>query len=248
MTPTFLENAPPLYRARVAFVAVVLLLGAAGIIAPTSAEATTVIKMNVEKLSVRSDAIVLGQVESFESHWEGNRIVTDVRLRVVVPVKGEHDAETVITVKRLGGTVGDLRQVTPGATDFAKGEKLLVFLDKVESEQSGATKLVVMGMSQGKYALAEGKDGKLYGVRDLSKLSLAEVEERADGSHRVLRIEEGAAVNEGAEPLEMLLYRVGKALETNAVAVRPELKTRIGASMSDAWDFRIDFDKAEVKP
>jgi len=208
--------------------------------------ATTVVKMDIEKLSVLSDAVVLGRVEGFQSRWEEGRIVTDVALRVVVPIKGKVDAGTVITVRRMGGTVGDLRQWTPGATDFAVGERALVFLDRATVK--GVATPVVLGMAQGKWELAEAPDGTLHGVRDLHELTLAEVEELPDGGQRILRIEEGANANEGVVPLDLLLYRIAGSLKAAGQPVRAELLDRIGPELSRPWSFAADFARLPALP
>ncbi len=222
------------------------LLGLGALLACSAASATTVIKMDVGRLSAEADVVALGRVEATSSRWEGGRIITDVTLRVVVPIKGQPSAEETVVVRRLGGEVGELRQVVAGATDFAKGEQVLIFLDEVETPQ--AHHLAVMGMAQGKWTLAEGSGGRLFGVRDLSELSLAEVEERADGTREVVRIEEGSAVREGAVSLDALLGQVvdGMRQAGQEGALRPEVLRRLSDGGVTPFDFRADFQATEV--
>lgn len=225
---------------------VALALATALALLAAEAHATTVVKMDVEKLSVLADAVVLGRVEAFRSRWEEGRIVTDVDLRVVVPIKGQHDAGTVITVRRMGGTVGDLRQWTPGATSFAVGERALVFLDRANVR--GVSTPVVLGMAQGKYELAEAPDGTLHAVRDLHELSLAEIEELPDGGQRILRIEPGTTDGDATMPLDILLYRVAGSLRAAQQPIRQELLERIGADLSQPWSFASDFARLPALP
>ena len=90
----------------------VFAVGLAGV--PTQeAGATIVVKLDTDGLTTTSDAIVMGRVESLSSSWRGARIVTEVSLRVAMPVMGEVAQGAVVKVEVLGGRVGDLAQRVP---------------------------------------------------------------------------------------------------------------------------------------
>jgi hypothetical protein len=76
-----------------------------------------------------SDTIVTGTVESTEARWEGQRIVTEVSVKVSDGVKGEvNDADTV-TLRLPGGRVGDVMSYCPEMPNFAAGEEVLLYLE-----------------------------------------------------------------------------------------------------------------------
>lgn len=183
----------------------------AWVAAPEASHATIVLKLNTEALSAEANTIVMGRVEAVRSQWEGNQIVTEIDLRVALPIKGDTaglEPHTVITIRRPGGRVGDLAQRVPGASDFDRGEEILLFLERTDAK----TKPVVLGMAQGKYKVAVGPDERLWAVRDISQLSLATVEELPDGRRQIVRLDSGALDEAGAVPLDALLGDVTRSL------------------------------------
>ena len=194
------------------------------------ADATIVLKLDVDGLTTSADAIVVGQVSSLSSRWEGKRIVTEIKVRVAVPIMGRHDkgAELVVTV--LGGRVGDLAQRVPGVTHFKRGEQVLLFLSRAKA----STALRVVGLAQGKYNIVRGPDEKLWAARDLSELSLAAVVK--EGDKKVARITEEAAEDLGAMPLSRLLSEVVEGMREVAVPVRSELFESFGEDLSKDLD------------
>jgi hypothetical protein len=130
------------------------------------ASATTVQKFTVSDLAKKSESIVLARVEDETARMdEGTKeIYTYVTLRVVEGVKGSKKndnaknpkgGEELITIRQLGGTVGNLISVVPGMPTFRKGEEVVVFL----SAKDRAGYPWVMGLQQGKYSVTTGEDG-----------------------------------------------------------------------------------------
>jgi hypothetical protein len=135
---------------------VVLALAALALLTTSFASATTVEKMSLRDLAKKSDAIVLARVEDETARYDANKeIYTYITLRVLEPVKGPK-ADAVITIRQIGGTVGDIASIVPGTPSFKKGEEVVVFLTK----NDGAGYPWVMGLQQGKYSVSADEKGR----------------------------------------------------------------------------------------
>jgi hypothetical protein len=129
------------------------------------ANATTVQKFTVSDLAKKSETIVLARVEDESARMEegSKEIYTYVTLRVLDGVKGskangnakKSNTDELITIRQLGGTVGNLISVVPGMPTFRKGEEVVVFL----SAKDKAGYPWVMGLQQGKYTVTTNDDG-----------------------------------------------------------------------------------------
>lgn len=211
-------------------------------------EATIVVKLDVEGLSTSADDIVMGRVRAVTPRWEGQRIVTDVRVEVAMPVSGATRPGQEVTVQVLGGRVGDLAQWTPGVSRFSVGEDVVLFL----ARRPEAPVAQVVGLSQGKYRVVRGPDEQLWAVRDVSGLTLAEVEAGQGTSRQVARFVHDAPTELGALPLDTLLRGVVASLRQVDVPVRPEVLERLGERPELRPDFTPIFesltDSARVAP
>jgi len=129
------------------------------------ANATTVQKFTVSDLAKKSETIVLARVEDESARMEegSKEIYTYITLRVLEGVKGSKananskkaTSDELITIRQLGGTVGNLISVVPGMPTFRKGEEVVVFLSM--KDQKGYP--WVMGLQQGKYTVTTNDDG-----------------------------------------------------------------------------------------
>lgn len=147
---------------------VVLALAALALLTTSLASATTVEKMSLRDLAKKSDAIMLARVEDETARYDTNKeIYTYVTLRVLEPVKGPK-ADAVITIRQLGGTVGDIASIVPGTPSFKKGEEVVVFLTKNDT----AGYPWVMGLQQGKYTVTSDEKGQKNVRNELDGLIL----------------------------------------------------------------------------
>lgn len=130
------------------------------------AGATTVQKFTVSDLAKKSESIVLARVEDETARMEpgSKEIYTYVTLRVLEGVKGSKRSdhaknpkggEEFITIRQLGGSVGNLISVVPGMPTFRKGEEVVVFLS--QKDRYGYP--WVMGLQQGKYTVTTDEQG-----------------------------------------------------------------------------------------
>jgi hypothetical protein len=142
---------------------------AAAVLSVSPAQATSVQKFSLKALAQRSSSIALAKVEAAESRWDesGKEIYTYVTLRVVEKVKGKKDRETV-TLRQLGGQVGNIASIVPGMPSFKKGEEVVVFL----TEEDTAGYPWVLGLQQGKYSVVSDASGAKQVRNELQGLTL----------------------------------------------------------------------------
>ncbi len=123
-----------------------------------------VVELNLENLALRSGYIFCGEVVEVRCHRGkflrlGEVIFTDVRIRVSETWKDTAGQPreitrqektgkiTEITIRYLGGRIGDSWQKCAASPSFSSGEKVLVFARKFNGSLS------TTGWFQGKYSL-----------------------------------------------------------------------------------------------
>lgn len=100
--------------------------------------------LSLSSLVTRADQVVLVTCESERSLWDDRRrIVTDYELRVEAVVKGRASVGDGLTMRRLGGEIGDLGMRIEGEPRLVPGQRYLLFL----RDMGGILRPV--GMSQG---------------------------------------------------------------------------------------------------
>lgn len=118
--------------------------------------ASTFVAMSTGDLVHDSSAVVAGEVLEVESYWEktGRIIVTDALVKVDDVLVGQ--VPTVVRVRTFGGTVNGYTVEASGFPTFAKGERLLLFL---EPDRADADAMRVTGYQQGLYRIQAGPRG-----------------------------------------------------------------------------------------
>jgi hypothetical protein len=126
----------------------------------SAALASSVISVNLDQLTQRSDAVVHGTVTNKQSRWsgDGRRIITDVQIQVSESLKGTPGA--TVSIQQPGGVVGDIGQSVSGLASFSEGEEVVVFLGKWGKQ------FQVVGAAQGKFSVQRSSDGKVVAVPD----------------------------------------------------------------------------------
>ena len=126
-------------------------------------EATVVRAIPLGDLVEVSEWVVVASVKSSRSHYEKiggmRRLVTDTTLEIVqalTPNRSSSGFESpTITVRTLGGTIGDLAQYVPGEAVLAQGTPQLLFLDE---GSDGVFR--VAAMAQGQYPIVTDAQGQ----------------------------------------------------------------------------------------
>lgn len=122
--------------------------------APRLSFATVVVPVSNPDLAQQATAIVIGKVSGLQSTWDpqGQKIVTYITLTVEEVLKGIVPDST-LTIKELGGTLGDLQFWIDGNPEFTRGERVLVFLAQ---NPDGSARILHLYL--GKFSIFTDKD------------------------------------------------------------------------------------------
>jgi len=176
-----------LRRVQAVLVGAALFVGTAGL---------TVKKATVDQLVESSQLILHARVTSSSSQWEGNNIYTYTQLDVIEPMKGL-PAERV-TVKQLGGKVGQEALEVPGSPKLEHGEEVVLFL--VQWNNAYWIHSIVLG----KFSVVRA-EGRAEAVNDLNNVGLIDPVTGAEITD--------AASKRNALPLDMLKEQVRRYVQ-----------------------------------
>lgn len=112
---------------------------------------------SLEKMVAASDRIVVGNVINTESKWDESRttIWTYVTVRCQQFLKGP-DLQNEITIRVMGGKIGQLGLDVSHTPTFQNGERVLVFLQENEKGVFD-----VVNWREGKYTIKDDKLEKM---------------------------------------------------------------------------------------
>lgn len=152
--PPYLSCSRAAPRASALSVRLLLAALCAWLLAQPTARASLVEALDLPTLVAESDQVVVARVLALDSHFdEHGQIVTDVTMQVEESVKGPLAPGAAVTVRRKGGTVGDIGMRVSGEPSFTVGETVVLF-----AARSTGGVLRPVGMSQGALRVFE-KDG-----------------------------------------------------------------------------------------
>jgi hypothetical protein len=110
-------------------ISIVLLLAAVQASAALTASATTLERMSVAKMTQAAELVVRAQCVGNSVAWDGGEIWTFTSFEVEDSWKGAPSgAAQQLTVRLLGGSVGNLTSTVSGAPRFRPGEEAILFL------------------------------------------------------------------------------------------------------------------------
>jgi hypothetical protein len=121
---------------------------------PSLAMGSIVRALDLTELTASADRIVVADVLSVASTWDDahRNIHTTVEIGVRERWKGDVPGNGRMTLRQLGGTVGDIEMSVVGAAKFVPGERTLLFLHRSQ----------VVGMAQGKRNLRWESAGRRW--------------------------------------------------------------------------------------
>jgi len=121
-----------------------------------TASGTTLVRRSTEELTVLSEAVVEGRVQSMEARWhdEHRFVYTYVTIAVDRVHKGRLDGQTIV-LQELGGSANGATVTVPSTPEFAAGERVIVFLDVVDGWYR------CHGFAQGKFHVEESPAGTI---------------------------------------------------------------------------------------
>ena len=123
----------------------------------------TVAKISLQELTAQSNLVIYGTVVSANSQWEGQAINTYTSIRVKETLKG--DGQEFVTVKQMGGRVGDITDEVTGSRELKGGEDVILFL--VEWKGHYWIHSIVLG----KFSVVT-QNGNLVAYNDLNNVGL----------------------------------------------------------------------------
>jgi hypothetical protein len=139
-----------------------------------SASATTIRSMSTAEMVTESTVIVRGTVGAQRGLFNADksRIYTDSTVLVTRVIAGTGVGHGVgpttrlerISVRQIGGRVGEVSMTVPGVARLAPGEDVVLFL------RTDGTRHYLVGMAQGKFSLRKGPEGQTLVGRNLSGL------------------------------------------------------------------------------
>jgi hypothetical protein len=149
-------------------------LGMVMLILVSSAHAGETVPYTLAQRTQKAEVIVVAEVMSMSSNWDddGREIYTYITLRVVEKIKGNVEGNQIV-LRHLGGIVGNVESRVSGMPQFARQEKVLVFLGRYPS----STYFGVMDWLEGKKTIqynAAGQEMVRVGTRGESNQSLKE--------------------------------------------------------------------------
>jgi hypothetical protein len=123
----------------------ILFLAALGLLA-VAANSTTLSRLRFEELASHATAVARLRCLRVESRWENGEIWTETRFETVELNKGLLPG--VVSVRMLGGSIGNLHSRIEGVPAFHPGEEAYLFLWGREGQP-----FRVLGWSQGTFRI-----------------------------------------------------------------------------------------------
>ena len=160
--------------------------------------ASSVLAVSVEQLSKESQLVFEGEVIGMTSDFNGNQtgIHTYVTFRVVDVVKGTYN-QPEITLRFLGGTVGEISLDVSDSTLPGFGETGIYFVESLDRFQVNP----LYGMDQGHFLISESGGRRIMTTRNrrvitsLTPDSQPRAEGLSNGIARGLAVDEAAAAS-----------------------------------------------------
>jgi hypothetical protein len=114
--------------------------------------ATTLARMSLDDLVHSAGAVARLRCVARETRWDRGEIWTFTRFAVIESWKGSLPSH--VTIRLLGGHVGDLTSIVPGVPRFALGDEAILFL-----ETTHAGDFSVTGWTQGTFRIHVDREG-----------------------------------------------------------------------------------------
>jgi hypothetical protein len=164
------------------------------------ANATTLARMRFEDLAQQATAVARVRCVGAESRWENGEIWTETRFEVEEQNKGS--LPSFVTVKMLGGRVGNLHSRIEEVPTFRAGEEAYVFLWTRNGEPYR-----VLGWTQGTFRIArDSRTGLETVTQDSAATPMFDL--------RTRQFRHGGIRN---LPVAIFQLKLRKALERNAL-------------------------------
>ena len=136
------------------------------------ADATIIVPMSVEEMAAKSVSVVRARVVGAEARWDKAKrgIHTYTTLEVLEAIHGPQRVGDRMTVRTLGGEVGEVGMRVAGTPKFASREEVVVM---VRRDPMNDAHFQCIGMSQGKYRVERTAIGQVVVVPGVEGLAFA---------------------------------------------------------------------------
>ncbi|GAC1580599.1 MAG: hypothetical protein NVS3B20_11430 [Polyangiales bacterium] len=146
-----------------ALLVIALSLSSAVFVTPRVTSASAAIALTLKDLVDRSEYVFVGIPKSRSSRWEAGRIITYTVVGVDSVASGAIKAGDSITIRTLGGVVGDIGQIVHGEAVLPLSAPALLFIYMTPSNApppptSLPESRYITGMSQGVLPVTVGDD------------------------------------------------------------------------------------------
>lgn len=131
---------------------------------PVIINSLTVELISLERMTKESHAIVQGKITSQYAVWENNNIFTYTTLKINNKIKGNGLGEYV-TIKQMGGTVGEDGQYVDGTPKLNHNDEVLLFLTFWKGNYW------IHSIVLGKFAV-EKENGEYFAYNNLNNVGL----------------------------------------------------------------------------
>lgn len=155
------------------------------LLACAAAQATTMLRMDLEQLTAAAGAVARVHCIESESRVEGGEIWTFTRFDVLETLKGSLPPQ--VTVRLIGGRAGSVVSIVDGVPRFRPGEEAFLFLERTRAGDWSVT-----SWAQGTFRVRRGDDRTERVTQDTSGLSIFDPATRQfrPGGVRNLPVEE----------------------------------------------------------
>ena len=162
---------------------VLLLIVLSGLV-ESPADAALVVPHTLESLDEAADLVIRGRVGQQWSKWDEahRRIWTYTEIEVLEDLRGSGTAPELVTVRILGGTVGEVSMRMSGAPELTPGDELVLFLRAAGPEQWS-----IVGLSQGAFRL-QRRDELVLAIPLLEGLAFVPLRTEQVGQTRLVRM------------------------------------------------------------
>lgn len=142
----------------------ILLALVSGCALASIASATTLMRVELPRLTDAAELIIYAKCVDRESRWENGSVWSFVDFRIIETLKGAMVAGEKIRVRLAGGQVGHLQTRIDGVPEFFMGEEAVVFLERTAAGDYGVT-----GWTQGTFRVSRDAKGRLTVTQESSE-------------------------------------------------------------------------------
>jgi len=171
-----------------------LALGFTALVA-APASTTTLLHFDIEEMTAIAAVVAVGEVDGIAARWNDahTKIYTRVSIKPTEVLKGG-DNLGPLTIKMIGGQVGEDAASLPGTPELKRGERVLVFLEPREDGDG----FLIVGLFQGLFRLRQGAQGDDMLFQDPTPRDVTLVENGANrAATRMLTLKDVRAIVRG---------------------------------------------------